>query len=277
MEGVMMRGERSIAMAVRRPNGEIDLTTKPLPNIFTGNMRKIPLVRGVIVLAESLVLGVQALLHSANVALEEEEEEMSGPLMWVVLAFSMAFAIGLFFVVPLLLAELLPDFGLPLAGAAEGVLRIVIFGLYLGAMNLIPSIRSVFAFHGAEHKTINAYEDGAPMEVGAVKRYSTAHLRCGTSFLLTVLIIAIILFTLVGEPALWLRIVSRIVLVPFIAGLAYEVTRFSATYEDNPVIHAFFWPGLALQTLTTRQPNDSQIEVGICALQGAIQADGAQE
>ena len=280
IEGVMMRGRTTIAMAVRCPNDKIDVASLHLPGIYTGKARKLPLIRGVLVLTESMVLGIQALFHSANVSLGEEEEEISGPWLWIVLALSLAFAVGLFFVTPLLLAKyviaphLEPRWAVHVV---EGVLRIVIFALYLLLMNLIPAIRRVFSYHGAEHKTINAYEDGAPLQVEAVRKYSTAHLRCGTSFLLAVMIIAIIMFVLIGQPAMWIRILSRIVLVPVIAGIAYELTRFSATHADNRIIHPIFAPGLALQALTTRQPNDSQIEVAIAALKRVLQDDAVEE
>lgn len=283
IEGVMMRGQNSVSIAVRRPNKEIDLTTKPLPSIYSGRLRRIPLLRGVVVLMESLVLGIQALFHSANVSIDEEDEEIPGLLMWGVLAFALIFAIGFFFAAPVLLVEHVIEPRLESHIAVrtiEHVIRIIMFVAYLGAINLIPSVRSVFAYHGAEHKTINAYEDGAPMQVEAIRKYSTAHLRCGTSFLLAVLVIAILLFILVDvlAPDLerWQLIASRIVLVPVIAGLAYELTRFSANYSDNRVIHTFFIPGLALQALTTREPDDSQIEVAMRALEKALQDDGVQ-
>ena len=281
MEGVMMRGKTNIAMAVRRPNKEIDLDVRELPGIYSGKIRKMPFIRGILVLIESLILGTQALLYSANVALEEEEEEISGPLLWVVLFLAIAFAIALFFVTPLLIVErvIAPHFESEVVvRTIEGILRIAIFLAYLGFMNMIPTIRRVFAYHGAEHKTINAYEDGAPLEVESVRGYSTAHLRCGTSFLLTVLVIAIVLFVAIGDLGnIWLLIASRVALVPVIAGLAYEITRFSANYADNPALRIFFVPGLLLQTLTTRQPDDEQLETGIRALEAAIEFDAEHE
>jgi uncharacterized protein YqhQ len=276
MEGVMMIGQNSVGIAVRRPNDEIDLTTKPLPNLTRGKIRRIPFVRGVIVLAESLTLGIQALFHSANIALEEEgeEEEISGPLMWGVLALAVGLMIGLFFLVPIGLAKVIPFSSEWAQHTAEHTIRMGLFLAYLGAMNLVPSIRRVFAYHGAEHKTVNAYEDGAPMQVEAVRRYSTAHLRCGTSFLLTVFIIAVVLFILIGDLDLWFLVLSRIVLVPVIAGIAYEISRFSAGHAETPFVHALALPGLGLQKLTTRQPDDAQIEVAIRALKKVLEDDG---
>ena len=277
--GVMMRGRRSLAVAVRRPNGELTLITKPLSALYTGILRKIPLVRGVIVLLEALILGIQALMYSANMSLEEEEGKISGPMMWGTLVVAIAFAVALFFVTPLLLVRPLdPLLDSPLiSNIVEGIIRIAIFILYLGAMNLLPDIRKVFAYHGAEHKVVNAYEGGAPLEVEAVREYSTAHVRCGTSFLLAVLVIAIIVFALLGHPAMWLRILSRIVLLPVIAALGYEVTRLGAAYAHNMVARFLLAPGLALQTLTTRQPNEAQLETAISALNGVIEADRLED
>ncbi len=279
IEGVMMRGRHHLAMAVRGPAGEVVLTTKHLPSVYTGKIRKIPFIRGVIVLAESLVLGIQVLFESANLALGEENRKITGALMWGTLIFSLGFAIGLFFLAPMFMTSLVdPHIGDSsiLSNLVEGAIRIGIFVIYLGLINLIPEIREIFAYHGAEHRAVNAYEDNAPLEPSAVRGYSTAHVRCGTSFLFAVLIIAIVVFSLLGHPDLWLRIVSRIVLIPVIAALGYEFTRLSARFADNWLMRVFFSPGLLLQRLTTRQPSDDQVEVAISALKGVIEADGRQ-
>ncbi|MDY6835069.1 MAG: DUF1385 domain-containing protein [Chloroflexota bacterium] len=274
MEGVMMRGPKNLAMAVRRPDGEIDITVKPLPSIYTGRLRRIPFLRGILVLIEAMVIGVQCIFHSANIALGEEEE-LSGAQMWVVLAFSIVLSVGLFFVAPLFLANISDTTrdSSVLFHVAEGIIRIGIFLLYLGFMNLIPSTRDFFAYHGAEHKVVNAYEHGAPLEIEATRNYSTAHTRCGTAFLLAVLVIAIGVFALVGTPAMWIRILSRIVLIPVIAAIAYEITQLGATHSNNPLVRAILTPGLALQMLTTRQPNDSQLEVAILALKNVVEEE----
>lgn len=272
----MMRGQRSLAMAVRRSSGELRLITKPLAATYTGGVRRIPLLRGVVILIETLVLGIQALFQSANISLEEEDEEISAPTLWGVLIISFGFAIALFFVGPLLFTHHLVDPYLSsslVSNIVEGVIRIAIFFLYLGAINLIPEVRKIFAYHGAEHKVVNAYEDKAPLELDTVRKYSTAHVRCGTSFLFAVLIIAILVFALLGHQAMWLRILSRIVLIPAIAAIGYEVTQLSANYAGNRFIRALFAPGLALQAMTTRQPNDAQLETAISALRGVIEAD----
>jgi uncharacterized protein YqhQ len=253
----------------------VHVSTKPISNSQTG-IRRIPFLRGVVVLVESLVLGVGALFESANISLGEEDQKISGPLLWGTLIASFAFAAAVFFVIPLLVTDSLVDPHINstvLSNLVEGIIRVVIFVLYLAAVNLIPDIRRVFAYHGAEHKTINAFEHHEPLEPEPVAKYSTAHVRCGTSFLFAVMIIAIIVFSLVPSSNIWLRIASRVVLIPVIAAVGYEFTRFSARYAENRIVRVMFLPGLALQRMTTRQPNKSQIEVAISALKGAIEAD----
>ncbi len=278
IEGVMMRGERSIAIAVRRPNGELSTTTKPLDSLYTGRMRKTPVIRGVIVLIETLVLGIKYLLYSANVSLEKEEVKISTALALGVVTFAFVLAIGLFIVIPLLLTHWLDPYiaSSVVSNLVDGVFRLVIFILYLWGIGLMPDIKRVFAYHGAEHKTINAYEDGAPMEVEAVRGYSTAHTRCGTGFILIILVIAIVLFAFLGRPELWLRILSRLALLPVIAALGYEFVRFGAAHSKSRIVRPLLIPGLMLQSLTTRQPDDGQIEVGISALKAVLEDDRAQ-
>lgn len=279
IEGVMIRGQKSLSMAVRRPCGEIALITKPVSPAYSGKKRQIPLIRGVVILVEMLVLGIEALFQSANISMEEEEKELSSHILWVTFIASLGFAVALFFLAPLFLTDLIDSHfdSSVVSNIIEGFIRIGIFALYLGVINLMPDIRRVFAYHGAEHKAVNAYENGAALEVGAVSKYSTAHARCGTSFLLAVLVISIIVFTLVGHPALWLRILSRIVLIPVIAALGYEVNRFVATYANYRMVRPLLTPGLALQSITTREPDDTQLEVAITALRGAIKADESEE
>ena len=275
IEGVMMRGQRSMAVAVRSPSGQVHVSTKPISNSQTG-IRKVPFVRGVIVLVESLVLGIGALFESANISLGEEDQKISGPLLWGTLAASFAFAAAVFFVIPLLVTDSLVDPHINssvLSNLVEGIIRVVIFLVYLALVNLIPDIRTVFAYHGAEHKTINAFEHHVPLEPEPVARFSTAHVRCCTSFLFAVMIVAISVFSLVPSSNIWVRIVSRIVLIPVIAAVGYEFTRFSARYAENRIVRVLFLPGLALQKMTTRQPNNGQLEVAITALKGAIEAD----
>ena len=275
MEGVMMRGQKAMVTAVRRPNGGLALDTQMLTGFYSGRLRRMPLIRGVIVLIEVLLLGIRSLLYSANVSLEEEKAEISGWFVWLLLAVSVAVAVVLFFMAPLFLANLVKPY---LASAfvfsvVEGLIRVAIFVIYLSLISMVPDIKRYFAYHGAEHKTINAYEAGVPLEVEAVKQYGTAHRRCGTSFLFVVLVIAIIVFSLVGLPGLGFLVLSRIVLIPVIAGLAYEVIYLSAAHANNPVVRVISAPGLWFQKMTTREPDDGQLEVALAALGRAVELD----
>lgn len=279
IDGVMMRGRKTVVTVVRRPNGSLAIDIQPLGTIYTGWMRQTPLIRGIIVLVEALVLGIKALLYSANVALEEEEERVSGGLVWAMVAISLALAIGLFIIAPLFLTRLFqPYIGSPLVfHLIEGFIRVAIFIAYLRLIGLVPDIKRVFAYHGAEHKVVNAYEDGAPMVVEAARGYNTAHVRCGTSFLFVVLIIAILVFAVVGLPSVWLMVLWRILLIPVVAGLGYEVIRFGADHANNNVVRVVLAPGLWLQALTTREPDDSQLEVALLALSKVIEVDQFKE
>jgi len=276
IEGVMMRGRENVAIAVRRPDGGIDTTSQPLADMYKGRMRNWPFIRGIIVLIETLALGTKALLHSAQVAAAEEDEGISPTLLWGSVALAVAFAVVLFFIVPLLLTRYLIDPYIAsalLSNIIEGVLRIAIFIAYLKVISLIPDMKRVFAYHGAEHKVVNTYEAGMPLELDYAKNYSTSNARCGTSFLLAVMVIAIIVFALLGRPPLWLSILSRIVLIPVIAAIGYEFVRFGAAHSQNRLVRGLLAPGLKLQTLTTGEPNDSQLETAISALKKAIEAD----
>jgi len=279
IEGVMMRGQKAVVTAVRRPGGGLAIDVQPLATIYTSQVRRTPLIRGIIVLLEAMVLGIKSLLYSANVSLEEEEAEISGGLVWAMVAVSLVFAVALFFMAPLFLTKLLdPYLNSPLIfNLIDGFIRLIIFIAYLKLMTLVPDIKRVFAYHGAEHKTVNAYEDGAPLEVEAARKYSTAHVRCGTSFLFVVLIIAIIVFALVGLPSLWLMVLSRILLIPVIAALGYEVIYFGANHTKNSLVRAVVAPGLWLQALTTREPDDSQLEIALAALKKVIEVDQLEE
>ncbi|MFC1950383.1 DUF1385 domain-containing protein [Chloroflexota bacterium] len=280
IEGVMIRGQKAVVTAVRRPSGGLAMDTQPLSGIYTGRVRKAPLIRGVIVLIEAMVLGIKTLLYSANVSLEEEEEKISGWLVWAMLTVSMVLAIALFFVAPLFLAKLLDPYinSSLVFHLIEGFIRLAIFIVYLKIMTLLPDIRRIFAYHGAEHKVVNAYEDGVPLEVEVIKEYSTAHVRCGTSFIFAVLVIAILVFAIIGRPpSLWLMVLSRVVLIPVIAALGYEVTHFSGNHAKNGLVRAILSPGLLLQKLTTREPDDSQLEVALAALSKVVEIDQLEE
>lgn len=292
IEGVMMRGRKSMAVAVRNPQNEIVLHKEPLTAaIYTSRWGQWPFVRGLAMLWDALGLGMRALMWSADVAMQEEEQEepveFSGPVAWTTIAASLAFAIGLFFLLPTYASQFLAGFfdDHPVIDALfEGGIRLLLFVLYLWAIGLMPDIRRVFGYHGAEHKTINAYEAGEELTVATVQRYSVQHTRCGTSFLLYVLIISIILFaplTFAGiEPgwlALLLRFVTRLLLIPIVAGIAYEIIRFSARHDKNPLMRGLIAPGLLLQKLTTREPDDGMVECAIAALRPVLAADRAAE
>jgi len=276
IEGVMIRGKKMVTVAVRRPNGEIAVDTRPLPAFYTGRLRRAPLIRGIIVLVEALVLGIKSLLYSANVSLEEEGEKVDGTIVGVTLAVSMAAAVAVFFLVPMFITRLFSIDSTFLFHLVEGLIRLAIFILYLWAIALMKDIRRVFSYHGAEHRVVNAHEAGAPLTIAGVRPYSTAHVRCGSSFLFIVLVIAILVFALVGLPSVWIMILSRIVLVPVIAALGYEAIYFGARHTGNPVVRALLKPGLLIQALSTRRPDDDQLEVALTALNGAIEADRAE-
>ncbi len=277
VEGVMMRGQNTMVIAVRRPNGELAIDTQPLAAIYTGWMRKAPLIRGIIVLIEALVLGIKSLLYSANISLEEEGEKVEGGMVWVMVAVALVFGVALFFMTPLFLTRLLNIDSSLVFNLIDGFIRVAIFIAYLKVITLIPDIKRVFAYHGAEHKAVNAYEAGVPLEVEAVRGYSTAHVRCGTSFLFVVLLISIVVFALIGLHSPWLMVLSRIVLLPVIAALGYEVIYFGARHIQNGFVRAVLAPGLWLQALTTREPDDSQLEVALSALKRVVEADQPEE
>jgi len=272
-----MRGQKYLVTAVRRSNGEIVLDKQQLSSMYTGKLRSMPLLRGIIVLIEAMVFGIRSLLFSANVSLEEEDEQISGIWMWVMLAVSMAVAVAIFFMGPLFLTKLFNITSPFLFNIVEGLIRLTIFVIYLNVIGLMPDIKRVFSYHGAEHKTVNGYEAGAPLEVEALKKYSTAHIRCGGSFIFVVLIIAVLVFAMVGLPSMWLMVLSRIILIPVIAGLGYEVIYFGARHSNNIIMKAILAPGLWLQSLTAKPPDDSQLEVAIVALKATIEADREDE
>jgi uncharacterized protein YqhQ len=281
IEGVMIRGKEGVAISVRQPDGQLNVVKQPLASIYKGRLRKMPLIRGIITLIETLVLGTQSLLHSAQVAAAEEAgEKIPAVVLWGTVAVSLALGVALFFMVPLLATRYLIDPYIDsnlLRNVFEGLIRIGIFVAYLKVMSLIPDIKRVFAYHGAEHKVVNAYEAGVPLDVESVRNYSTAHARCGTAFLFIVLIVAIFVFALVGQPGLWIRILSRIALIPVIAAISYEIMKFGAGHINNPLVRILLAPGLLLQSISTREPDDSQIEAAISALNEVIKIDQAAD
>jgi len=279
IEGVMIRGKKAAVTAVRRPSGEMAMKVQPLTGIYTGWMRRAPLIRGIIALIEAIVLGIKSLMYSASISLEQEAKEISNKAIWGTIAFSFLLAIVLFLLIPLFLTKLIDPYinSALMFNFIEGLIRLVIFIGYLVLIGMIPDIKRVFTYHGAEHKAVNAYEAGVPMEVAAIKTYDTAHIRCGTSFLFVVLVIAILVFSLIGRQVLWIMILSRILLIPVIAAIGYEVVHFGARHAKNPLIRAVLAPGQWLQGLTAKEPGDTQLEVALVALKKAVEIDAEEQ
>ena len=268
IEGVMMKGPTSIATAVREPSGNIAVRVEPVHSLGDRfPLLKKPLLRGVIALGEALVYGIRALSFSAQAAGEEGEELSSKEIALTMLA-AFGLAVLLFVVLPTYATKFIQSIVSEayLLNLFEGVLRLTIFFAYVGVISSLSDIRRVFQYHGAEHKTIYAYEAGIPLEVESIRKYSRLHPRCGTNFLLIVMVVSIFMFAFLGWPDLWLRILSRVVLLPLVAGISYEIIRFAGSC-DNPFVAMCMKPGLWLQYLTTREPSDDQIEVAVRALE----------
>jgi uncharacterized protein YqhQ len=280
LEGVMMRGSQAMAVAVRSPDGEIVTHVEPVNQaLYNGPISRVPFLRGLTMLWDALGLGLRSLMFSADVAMEEEEVSFSGPVAWGTMAISFAFGIGLFFVLPLLIVGFVDRWieSSLLSNLLEGLIRLLLFVGYVILIGLMPDIRRVFAYHGAEHKTINAYEAGADLTPPSVQRFTTLHPRCGTAFLLSVVVISILMFSLLGRPVLWLRVLSRLLLIPVIAGVAYEYIRFSGRHMDKRLIRAIAAPNLAMQRLTTREPEEDMLEVAIKAFHCMMAAEKGTE
>lgn len=280
IEGVMMRGKTHVAVAVRQPDGEISVDVRPVNSISDRYpILKKPFLRGVVSLVESLVMGMKALAYSAQVS-GDEDEKLDSKEMALTIAVSAGLAILLFIVIPTWSMRFLTGITQDhmALNLAEGVLRMAIFLAYIAAISSMNDIQRVFQYHGAEHKTIYTYEAGLPLKVENVRPFSTLHPRCGTNFLMIVMLISMFIFTFLGWPSLWERIASRIILMPVIAGVSYELIRYAGAHTDNPFVRIAITPGLLLQKLTTRQPDDSQIEVAIASLKAVVPPeDLAQE
>ena len=274
LEGVMMRGVSVWAVAVRTPDGGIDVTSEPLVSWAKRHrLLRLPVIRGVVALAESLKIGFKALAISANAQLDPEEEEEIGGWMWgLTIALSLVLAIGLFFVIPVGATSLIKDWlgSALLFWLVEGVLRTAIFIGYIVAISRLPDLRRVFEYHGAEHKTISTYEAEDRLIPERAKLYSRLHPRCGTSFLLIVMVLAIFVFAPIGLPAWYWLVLSRILGIPLIAGLSYEVIKWAGKNRRKRWVRALMWPGLMLQNLTTREPDEEQLEVSIAALDAVL-------
>lgn len=284
IEGVMMRGRKAVAVAVRRPAGDIFVHEELLaPRLYQNRVFRLPFLRGVLLLWDMLVLGTRMMSFAANVAAGQETDEngeitpaIGKGALALTLIISLAFAIGVFFLGPLALVGLVQrQVGNgALALVLEGVIRLVILLGYLWLIGRMPGVQRVFGYHGAEHKAINAFEQNQPLDVEHVRQASRVHTRCGTGFLLIVMVVSIFVFALAGNPPIVLRILSRIVLVPVVAAIAYELMRLGATYYRFRMVRWLLTPSLALQGLTTREPDDTQIECAISALERVLAEDG---
>jgi uncharacterized protein YqhQ len=281
IEGVMMRGSRALAVAVRDPQGRVVVHTEPLDaRIYGGRVARIPFLRGLTLLWDALGLGIKSLMFSANIALAEETEGeahdvFEGPAQWGMVLFSLSLSILLFFLFPAFVGDVAVrwlDIGPApvLSNLIEGVVRLALLIAYIWAIGQMPDVRRLFGYHGAEHKTINAYEAGAPLTPARVAEFSLEHPRCGTAFLLTVVVISILIYSLLPPLSLPVRLLSRVLLLPLIAGIAYEFIRFSARRQSNPLIRLLTKPNLAMQRLTTREPDTGMLAVAIMALEHVL-------
>ncbi len=270
-----MRGRKACAVALRAPDGRIVTKVEPLGGIYKTNIAKIPFLRGLIMLWDSLGLGMQALTDSANLQ-TGEEEKLEGPALYITLGVTLLFALAIFFLVPAgigWLAEHFLHWNAWWSNLAEGVLRLLMLVGYIWAIGFMPDVARVFAYHGAEHKTINAYEAGVELTPASVAKFPLAHTRCGTAFLLILVVLSLFFFTLLGPLSLEWRLISRILMIPVLVGIAYEYLRWTANHISNPFVRLIVKPNLALQSLTTREPNEKILEVAIAAFQAMRAAE----
>jgi uncharacterized protein YqhQ len=282
IEGVMMRGQKAFAVAMRAPDGNIITHTEPLAKIYSSNITKIPFLRGVILLWDALGLGMKALTLSANTQ-TGEDEKLEGAALYLTLGLSLSFGIGLFFLLPAGIGGWAEYYlaqttsALWIGNLIEGVLRLLILIGYIWGIGFMPDIRRVFQYHGAEHKTINGYEAGAELTPENVAKYPIEHPRCGTAFLLTLVLLSILVFTALGPmPILW-RLATRILFIPILAGIAIEYIRWTANNLSNPIVKLLIKPNLALQRLTTRTPDLAMLEVAIQSFQAMRKAEAEAE
>lgn len=286
-----MRGSRALSVAVRDPQGNIIVHTEPLDSrIYGGRMARIPFLRGLTLLWDALGLGIKSLLFSAEVALQEEankdadgnpEKVFEGPVQWTLVAFSLSLSILLFFVLPTFLAHFIERMvGLENSPVAvnfiEGTIRLILLVGYIWAIGWMSDVKRLYGYHGAEHKTINAYEAGAELTPASVARFPLEHPRCGTAFLLSVVVISILIYSLLPPLDLLPRILSRLVLLPVIAGIAYEFLKFTASHQHNALIRLITKPNLALQHLTTREPDMDMLAVAIAAFKNVLEYERSQ-
>jgi uncharacterized protein YqhQ len=275
IEGVMMRGQKALAIAMRSPDGKIVVHQENLSEVYRSQITKIPFLRGVILLWDAMGLGMRALTLSANTQ-TGEDEKLEGPALYLTITFSLAIGIGLFFLLPAGiggLAEKYFGWNPWLANLLEGVVRLILLVGYIWAIGFMPDVKRLFGYHGAEHKTINAYEAGAELTPESVAKFSLEHPRCGTAFILTLVLISILVFTALGPLSLFWRLASRVLLIPVLAGISVEYIRWTANHLDSPIVRFLIKPNLALQGLTTREPDASMLEVAIQSFKTMRQAE----
>jgi uncharacterized protein YqhQ len=275
IEGVLMRGQKAFAIAMRDPDGKIVVHEENLAEVYRSRITKIPFLRGLILLWDALGLGMRALTISANTQ-TGEDEKLEGPALYLTIGISLTLGIGLFFLLPAgigSLAEHYLGWNVWWNNLLEGLVRLLLLVGYIWAIGFMPDIRRLFGYHGAEHKTINAFEAGAELTPESVAKFPLAHPRCGTAFMLTLVLISILVFTALGPlPLLW-RLVSRVLLIPVIAGIAVEYIRWTANHLDSKIVQWMIKPNLALQSLTTREPDMQMLEVAIRSFQTMRQAE----
>jgi len=276
IEGVLMRGKHALAAAFRKPDGKIEVHTEKLQGIYDQKIFQIPFLRGLVILWDSLVLGMKYLTLSANIQAESEQEKVEGASLYLAVIVAVLFAVILFFILPLLLSNLvnlIVPLNSLLSNLIEGILRLIIMIGYLSAISHMNEIGRVFAYHGAEHKTINAYEAKSDLNVSSVMSYSIQHPRCGTSFLLTLIIFSIIIFAFIGEIPFLLKILSRIILIPVLTMVSYEFIHWLGEHQGNALVKLISKPNLALQSFTTKEPSPDMIEVAIQAINSLIELE----
>jgi len=275
IEGVMMRGQKAYAIAMRAPDGSIAIHTQKLANVYRSGITKIPFLRGSILLWDALGLGMNALTISANTQ-TGEDEKLEGPALYLILGLSLTLGIGLFFLLPAGLGGLAEHYlgwSPWLNNLVEGVLRLVFLIAYIWGISFMPDVKRLFMYHGAEHKTINAFEAGAELTPEVVAKYPIEHARCGTAFLLTLVLLSILIFTALGPmPIVW-RLLTRVLFIPILAGIAIEYIRWTANHLDSPFVQMLIKPNLALQHLTTSTPDNSMLEVAIASFQSMRKAE----
>jgi uncharacterized protein YqhQ len=275
IEGVMMRGQKAYAVAMRAPDGNIVTHTEKLATVYRSKITKIPFIRGSILLWDALGLGMSALTLSANTQ-SGEDEKLEGTALYMTMGLSLAMGIGLFFLLPAGiggLAEHYLGWSPWLNNLSEGVLRLLFFIVYIWAISFMPEVKRLFMYHGAEHKTINAFEAGAELTPEVVAKYPIEHARCGTAFLLTLILLSILVFTAIGPLPIFWRLASRVLFIPILAGVAIEYIRWTANHLNNPLVQLLIKPNLALQHLTTRTPDLSMLEVAIQSFQSMRKAE----